>query len=127
MSGQACFDFILDDADKHLYCIECASFELPSRLLLAAHVCVAQDCDAGEQGAGTRLQVGSCSVPCMHTLRSTPIAVYPVLDAGNPRTSTNILSFYDDPRLALAFFDPSAIADRWAPLCRAANARSHCA
>ena len=54
----------------------------------------------------------------VQTLRSTPIAFYFVLHAGNPRTSTNILSFYDDPRLALAFFDPGAVVDRWAPLCR---------
>ena len=29
--------------------------------------------------------------------------------AGNPRTSTNIVSFYRDDRLAKAFFDPEAV------------------
>jgi hypothetical protein len=52
MSGQVCFDFMLNEADNILYCIEC-----------------------------------------------------------NPRTSTNLLAFYNDERLPVAFFKPQAIID----------------
>ena len=43
-------------------------------------------------------------------LESTQLAGR-LLIAGNPRTSTNIVSFYGDDRLAAAFSDPKAVVE----------------
>lgn len=48
--------------------------------------------------------VSRCGTPSPCGLKGRAVWV-----AGNPRTSTNIVSFYGDDRLAEAFYDPEAV------------------
>jgi hypothetical protein len=100
MSGQVCFDFMLNEADGVLYCIECEFNLLVCQPRMPWHRC--------NVNARNAHPICLDNWPVYNSSQWRRLICW--VHAGNPRTSTNLLAFYNDERLPVAFFKPQVPA-----------------